>query len=127
MQLPDRPARVLPIQMSEPSGVAVSREGLKVFIGDAKGEGIWIEHGNVQTAKASERGFKKRLRKGWSKDLDELILEVGHEVTAASDRYLLVKEAETKLRAARTLLRDAKKVLRSAELELRAAKKAAQS
>ena len=124
MQLPDRPARELPIQMPEPSGVSVIREGLKVFVGDAKGEGMWIEHANAQTAKATERGLKRRLRKGWGKDLDELIVEVGREVTAESDRHLLVKEAETKLRAARAQLREAKKSLRSAELVLRTAKQA---
>lgn len=95
----DRPKRTIPIK-GPPRVLAVIRKGWRVFIGDPRGRGIWVECENAPAARLTESELKRRLTEGYDGEVHELLQEVGQFVTEESDRQKRVARARRELRRA---------------------------
>ena len=67
--------------------LAVIRKGRRVFLGTPGREGIWIECVSAYASRSTAAKLQSYLRNGFDGELIELVLRVGHEVTAETDLH----------------------------------------
>lgn len=111
--------RDIPILVKQEStGIAVKRKGQRVFIGNPREQGVWIDCANAPASKMTEALLKKRLRAGYNGTVLELVQEVGEAVTHVQDAREYVADCARELRGAHAAVRRAENDLAEAKAQL---------